>query len=800
MKKLLVMVLGLASFCALGAEQRRFELLENTRSKISFLPLSSDDKYAIIRHAGILFSKVYVNLEHKKNIYKVDPINALKTIEDRYTEMTEEQFHSAMLAVFASVRDYHVNYGLPKPHGCYSIVLPLVFKKSSDGKIIVTSVQLGPKDQAPDIVKVEAGDELISYDKLPATEALKLREKTSSASTPDARSFQSIYDLYWRDLSANLKPAQNNVSLELKHANGEVYSISVPWFSRVYDSCLMPKEELAQNNSGKAPGDPFEQRLKERRLYFQNIRKKFFTLIKNKLNFKKYMSAQKNEVVDLKDLNATKNPSLFWKKINFHQKNIGYLKLNGFEVPDNDLKKAVNEISSVLTDQLNETSSLIIDLRENYGGQIPLAEKMAAMLTPLPMKSMPFFVRANDLTLALFDDEASWKDIIFPRMESNEITGPGVITSQADLTRSSQVYFGKVVLLTNSECFSSCDIFAATMKDNARITIYGTDHSTFGGGANVWALADMKRIFQKLNIPETLPQNINMRVTGRHAHRLINKTLIEDTGVVTDIYLPESSEDLLNAEGSSVVARICKDLVKVPDLKNSSQTFIKFETTLLLKHGNEELTVNATTSNLDQVAVYLNNKFINRFDVSNNSLKFNLPMSGMDYGSYDYQFFGFNKSGPTRFPVLRKSIKAEALADYKKTNKISAVDNAIITNSANDKNCGWKKSGNDFVIEAQYCPELKMDLNESVELTSAEPVLAFDLDLDAEPDYDFFEVILIHNGVEEKLMAPTSTPTSGHFEYTLTKYAGKKVDIKLRLNSDEAGAGKGVVVTHLEIR
>jgi hypothetical protein len=804
MKKLMILLFLSLSLNAFSAEEKTIKLLADSRSEIIFHPLSNEDKFVIIRHAKILFSKIYVNLEHKMSLYKVDPIKELAKIEQNYQSMDDAQFHSSMLSVFNSVKDFHVNYTFPKPYACYRTALPLAFQKIESGnKIIVSIVDISKKDTYPDISKISAGDELVSYNKLTPTEALRSRSQFINASTPDALLFQGVFDLYWRGLSENLAPADNSVQLELKKASGETYSIAVPWFSNVYQSCLNPKKPEETKALGSKLGTPKEMELRERTNYWKDVRKNFISFIKNKLKFKNKLITNpidKTERVDLTNLNTTKHPSLFWKTINYKNENFGYLKLAGFSA-EKGVNAAVSEVSSVLSKNLSETSALVIDLRGNYGGQISFAELMATLLTPMPVRPLPFYIRANDLTLVLFNEEATWKDLIFPNIETNRLVGPEALTTQMELTSSSQVYFGKVVLLTNSECFSSCDLFAATMKDNAKVTIYGTDHSTFGGGANVWAIDYLAPVFKSLNIPATLPQNIGMRVTGRHAHRQKTNSLIEDLGVASDIFLSENSEDIVNPENSSVVARIFNDLSKIPGLKNSSQTSIKFDRELFQKHGDENLIITSTTSNIDQVAVFKNNKFLKRFKLdSENKLSINLPLLVANYGVDNFEIFGFNKDTAIKTPVLRKSIVVETLAEYKKIEEINPIENAVFTTFPRGANCGWKNQDNSLVLSGPYCSEMKMDANESIELSQDAHKLSFDLNLDAEPDFDFFEIVVITNGIEEKLMIPTSQPTVGHFEFDLSKYAGKKIDIKFRLTSDEAGSGKGAVISNLEIK
>jgi C-terminal processing protease CtpA/Prc len=48
-----------------------------------------------------------------------------------------------------------------------------------------------------------------------------------------------------------------------------------------------------------------------------------------------------------------------------------------------------------------------------------------------------------------------------------------------------QLYQGPVVLVTDAQCYSACDIFAAGFQDHQIEPVLGVEANTGGGGANV---------------------------------------------------------------------------------------------------------------------------------------------------------------------------------------------------------------------------------------------------------------------------------------------------------------------------
>lgn len=798
--KTAVVILGVLVSFALSAQTAPTGVsqpLSEVRDDIKFLPLSLDEKLKVIGHAKILLSKIYVNLEHKKKLYNIDPLAALNRIERNAADLNEEQFHDAMATLFKSVNDLHANYYLPKPYSCYSTTLALNFDKNGFGNIFVSSIDLDKASVIKDLAKVELGDELINYNNLPVREALKVRQKNISASTPDAVFYQGVLDLAWQGMYSNLLPEQDVIQVTLKKANGSLYELSIPWFVSATAKCLTPVVEAPKESSGNR-GDLFTDNIKERNNYWKKINKKFLKQLIKKTKLTSKIVNYEEEKVNLSNLQATDNDSLSWKTLKYKNRNFGYLKLTTFDAKQG-LDLAVNQIRAVLENNLQDTSALVVDLRGNYGGMIYLAEEFAALLTPMPVYSLPFYVRANDVTKLMFQGDASWEKIIVPYADTNKIIGPEAITPKDILRKVSQAYFAKVVLLTNSECFSSCDLFSATMKDNAKAAIYGTDRSTYGGGANVWNFNELKDLFSKLGVDTSLPQGISMRITVRHAYRS-NNTIIDDHGVPSDIIIQESTQEVLDKENSTAVTRILNDLLKGSELRKSSDIKLTFKDTQLTRHSNEVLNIGNEVKNIDQVALMKNGKILKRYHADgDNQLPITLDEAVADYGMTTYEVFGFQNNSPPKLPVLRKSFTVDNVGAFKSILNYDAIEDAFISNNVEKENCGWKKRDRSFVIDANYCLMLNMGITHSLIMDDKPRKLSFNLKLDAEPDYDSLEISVVSNGVVETIMKPLSTPTDAHFEYDLSKFQGQKIDIKFRFNSDEMFAGKGVELSEIEI-
>jgi hypothetical protein len=542
-KLLILLSLCLNSILVFSSDVK-YTLLKETRSKIHFPEISDGEKLKIVDFSLFLFENTYVNLEHKKQIYKVDPVQSLHQLKTIYADLSTDEFHEEVLKIYNSVNDFHVNYNLPTPYSCYVTTLPFSFRIVSDGKIYVSKVKENMKPLFTRIDKISVGDELLKYDHTNPLEEIKNRDAEIPASTAEGKIDQGVLDLYWRSHIASLLPKKNHVRLKLKKINGKVYSLKVPFLAHEDKACVENQNKSLSLLIPKAPIKRLEK-LKLKNLFWndQNSTKE------NNLG---------RDTVDLSKLNTTEHRDLFWKVVTYKNKSMGYLKLTSFEEYDLGPRSAFL-IKKLLLNELKDTEGLLIDVRGNYGGQIPFAERFSSLFTEGTPKVAPFYIKANPILLRSFEDslEKNWLELLLTDHESNKLIGPESITPLSSLNSYfKRSYFKPVSILTNSECFSSCDIFAGIMKDNNQVTIYGTSRSTFGGGANFWRSS----IFEKLlNI--TFENNLSMRMTIRQSRRISDNSIIEDRGVPTDVYLPETVEDLKNPEQSRIVAQIFSKMI-----------------------------------------------------------------------------------------------------------------------------------------------------------------------------------------------------------------------------------------------
>ncbi len=168
--------------------------------------------------------------------------------------------------------------------------------------------------------------------------------------------------------------------------------------------------------------------------------------------------------------------------------NIGYLDLRSFTPPD-----LAAEVSGAAMKFLERTDALIIDLRENGGGDPAMVALMCSYLFgPEPVHLNDIYLRPSDRT------EQFWtlREVPGPRCEKKD-----------------------VYVLTSSYTFSGAEEFAYNLKNLKRATLVG---ETTGGGANPGGIVRVGEHFGVF-VP-----------TGRAINPITN-TNWEGTGVEPDV-------------------------------------------------------------------------------------------------------------------------------------------------------------------------------------------------------------------------------------------------------------------------
>src|SRR5437588_3362169 len=209
------------------------------------------ERLRIIDQALLLLEMNYVHLPLKQAMHAINPIQRLKLLKFRLeTEGSElepvMQFHKRMLEIFASLRDVHTSYFLPKPFSDQIAFLPFLIEQyfESDGKrglvekFLVSRV-LDPVLRTSSATESNAAFfqpdvEALYWNGVPIRRAIELNGESQAGSNPEARLARGLDNLTVRPIDTSLPPDEKWVDITYKTAAGEILTLRLEWL--VYDS------------------------------------------------------------------------------------------------------------------------------------------------------------------------------------------------------------------------------------------------------------------------------------------------------------------------------------------------------------------------------------------------------------------------------------------------------------------------------------------------------------------------------------------------------------------------------------
>ncbi len=198
--------------------------------------------------------------------------------------------------------------------------------------------------------------------------------------------------------------------------------------------------------------------------------------------------------------------------------NIGYVRINGFSGDD--------EAFESIMDRLSSTSGLVIDLRRNGGGDLSGNRILARLATQ---------------SITRYKQSERWSDFLIAERPDIflEPHAPGAeFADWHDVTVTpDEKHYGKpVVALTSPYCFSACDTFSASLRDNKLATFIGEGTGGGTGTPHVFQLPVTNLYFRYSVVRGLTPSG----------------AVIEGQGTLPDIYLEPAIEDRIDGTDSQL--------------------------------------------------------------------------------------------------------------------------------------------------------------------------------------------------------------------------------------------------------
>ena len=235
-------------------------------------------------------------------------------------------------------------------------------------------------------------------------------------------------------------------------------------------------------------------------------------------------------------------------------------KIGIVRIPSYTIEGMTEVLVQLLAIMEENTDVLVIDQTNNPGGSVSQVSDIVSLFADKSYKDMDFEIRPSLAWLKSFQDvntqlddmlKADPADAVanalkarFSYLETEvreSLTEKRFLTNPVSLNlvgtfgmiqpAETGRYTKPVLMLINELDFSGGDAFPAIMKDNGRVTLFGTQ--TSGAGGNVREYGPLANSFFKLNMTESLM----VRPNGKY---------MENRGVVPDVQYTVTEDDFMN--------------------------------------------------------------------------------------------------------------------------------------------------------------------------------------------------------------------------------------------------------------
>jgi C-terminal processing protease CtpA/Prc len=529
--------------------------------------LSRHNRFVIIDQATVLLEQAYVHLRLKEVRHASNPLQRLKILrqrlEDEESYPNEISFHKEMIDIFNSLRDLHTTYQLPEPFNDKVAFLPFLIEEFFvDGEPKYLISRLIGKSPSKSFKK---GVEVTHWNSVPIKRAIKLNGNRYAGSNLAARFARGLDTMTFRPLAMMLPPEEDWVEINYLNGRNKQKKISFPWMvGSVYSHIFSPLEDSSKGDFGLSWGFDHLGCL------VQAIKKAFFA--PKVLKAETVSAGTAPKMAPGKKFKKTSFPGHFKARTFVHNgKKIGYIRIYSFVTsqPENLAQEFARLIA-----ELSNAAGVILDVRNNGGGNILAAEWMLQSLTKQNIRPQPAQFVNTELVEDLcrlhspsaeisgFDLSKWLKSINEIRLTGSAYTLGYPITPSKSLKSFRPQKNIDLLLITDALCYSATDIFAAGFKDHKIGTVLGVHGNTGAGGANVWTHSLLNRLTMDSEGTskyfESLPYGANFTIAVRRTLRVKSNAGIplEDLGVKPDEVYRMTKDDLLH-NNRDLISRAC---------------------------------------------------------------------------------------------------------------------------------------------------------------------------------------------------------------------------------------------------
>jgi cytosine/adenosine deaminase-related metal-dependent hydrolase/C-terminal processing protease CtpA/Prc len=525
----------------------------------SWRKLTLDERKRIVAQAQVILTQNYVHLPFKRSMHGIDPGQQLRLLRYQLDQADDESlepdidFHTRLTRIFHSLRDLHTTYRLPYPFWGVVAWLPFFVEEywnSEKGRYqyVISKVIGEALDQSA------LGAELLYWNGVPIAQAIAINAERHAGNNPDARRARGLNALTLRPLGQGLPPDEDWVTITYRDTAGNIHEARQEWLVFVPRSVLRGRSVVEANMlANTAMG------IDDHTLGVQEAKAILFASgeLKEKATFEPTL--QEERITNADDSLRTSMPTAMRARVvTIDGQEFGHIRIFTFNVPS--AAEFIGELGRLL--RLMPANGVIVDIRGNGGGLIPAAEGALALFAAQridPQRGQfintPLNLRLCELHAQPGDETAldRWIPSLRESVQTGAIYSQGFPITDPDFVHKiKQRYEGPVALITDGLCYSAADLFAAGFQDHALGPIIGVHRNTGAGGANVWSHSLLRLLATSREgelLPEyaPLPEGADFLVAMRRTIRsgLNAGDVVEDLGIVPDVYHPVTRDDLM---------------------------------------------------------------------------------------------------------------------------------------------------------------------------------------------------------------------------------------------------------------
>ena len=572
------------------------------RSHIAGGPLTPAQRSLVLDQADILLGEVYAHLPLKRAMHAIDPIQALRLLRHRLSELSETEFHIQLQRIFLGLHDLHTNYILPARYTGFAFLGVFLERCSQDGRPVYVVTKTF--DHITGDTQLQPGVEVTHWNGTPIDLAVAANAAREAGSNKAAQQTQGLQNMTLRSINMSLPPDEDWVDVTFRTDQGTTHETRVPW--RVFES------STEVTTPGTLPSLPAGVHTAAHHLVGLDLRTELTRQVKRRLFAPASLTPPPPSAARAARLAAdlqfaagpvpTSRPDeLKVRIVDTPSGTFAHLRIFTFHMQDQNINAFINEVARLLSTLPND--GLILDVRGNGGGFVIAAEFLLQLLSARPITPEPFqFVTTpGTANLAMtVPDYQAWKSSLDEAVTTGAAySTPVPLYPATEINHVGQLYQGPIVLVTDAQCYSACDIFAAGFQDHEIGPVLGVDANTGAGGANVVTHEDLRTEWTGSALKK-LPKGVEMRVALRRCLRVGTRMgqPVEDLGVIPDVThdltrrdVLEDNADLMDAAGQLLAQKTPRSL------RFSAATA-----------GRKKRTLTVITTAIDSIDVYVNTR------------------------------------------------------------------------------------------------------------------------------------------------------------------------------------------------